>query len=96
MRRNCTAAGWTDPLVPHEDACSYSFNETLHFFGEVGAGWCCDGVSVTMAIMKLPPPLIQSSDSHLYFSYVRTMYTAGYALSLVTLAIAIAIFSLFR
>ncbi|XP_042261001.1 vasoactive intestinal polypeptide receptor-like isoform X2 [Thunnus maccoyii] len=33
--RNCTANGWTDPLVPHEDACGYTFNETLHFLGEV-------------------------------------------------------------
>eukprot|EP00064_Thunnus_orientalis_P013407 superscaffoldBa00002176_g13446 len=69
--RNCTANGWTDPLVPHEDACGYTFNETLHFLGE---------------------PL----DSHLYFSYVKTMYTAGYALSLISLTIAIAIFCLFR
>ncbi|KAI3365970.1 hypothetical protein L3Q82_009804, partial [Scortum barcoo] len=69
--RNCTANGWTDPLVPHEDACGYTFNETLHFLGE-------------------------SSYSHLYFSYVKTMYTAGYALSLISLTIAIAIFCLFR
>ncbi|KAM7365377.1 hypothetical protein PAMP_016310 [Pampus punctatissimus] len=69
--RNCTANGWTDPLVPHEDACGYTFNETLHFLGE-------------------------PSDSHLYFSYVKTMYTAGYALSLISLTIAIIIFCLFR
>ncbi|XP_071373993.1 vasoactive intestinal polypeptide receptor-like [Centroberyx affinis] len=71
VHRNCTATGWTDLLVPHEDACGYTFNETLHFLGE-------------------------SSDSHLYFSYVKTMYTAGYALSLISLTIAIAILSLFR
>ncbi|KAE8278678.1 Vasoactive intestinal polypeptide receptor [Larimichthys crocea] len=71
VHRNCTADGWSDPLVPHEVACSYTFNETLHFFGE-------------------------SSDSHLYFSYVKTMYTAGYTLSLITLTIAITIFCLFR
>ncbi|XP_071320325.1 secretin receptor isoform X1 [Trachinotus anak] len=71
VHRNCTASGWTDPLVPHEDACGYTFNETLHFLGE-------------------------SSDSHLYFSYVKTMYTAGYALSLISLTIAITIFCLFR
>ncbi|XP_062301466.1 secretin receptor [Scomber scombrus] len=69
--RNCTANGWTDPLVPHEDACGYTFNETLHFLPE--------------------PP-----DSHLYFSYVKTMYTAGYAISLISLTIAITIFCLFR
>lgn len=40
--------------------------------------------------------LVQSSDSHLYFSYVKTMYTAGYTLSLITLTIAITIFCLFR
>ncbi|KAM3857075.1 vasoactive intestinal polypeptide receptor-like [Diretmus argenteus] len=69
--RNCTAKGWTDPLVPHEDACGYTFNETLHFLRE-------------------------SSESHLYFSYVKTMYTAGYTLSLISLTIAIAILGLFR
>lgn len=36
VHRNCTASGWTDLLVPHEDACSYTFNESLHFIGEVG------------------------------------------------------------
>lgn len=36
LLRNCTASGWTDLLVPHEDACTYTFNETLHFVGEVG------------------------------------------------------------
>lgn len=36
VHRNCTPSGWTDLLVPHEDACSYTFNETLHFIGEVG------------------------------------------------------------
>uniref|UniRef100_A0A3B4UB54 Secretin receptor n=1 Tax=Seriola dumerili TaxID=41447 RepID=A0A3B4UB54_SERDU len=56
VHRNCTASGWTDLLVPHEDAC----------------------------------------DSHLYFSYVKTMYTAGYTLSLISLTIAITIFCLFR
>lgn len=71
VHRNCTANGWTDLLVPHENACSYTLNETLHFFG-------------------------QPSDSHLYFSYVKTMYTAGYSLSLITLTIAITIFCLFR
>lgn len=71
VHRNCTARGWTDPLVPHEDACGYTFNETLHFLGE-------------------------SSDSHLYFSYVKTMYTAGYTLSLISLTIAVTIFCLFR
>ncbi|XP_047195156.1 secretin receptor isoform X2 [Hippoglossus stenolepis] len=71
VHRNCSAGGWTDPLVPHEDACGYSFNETLPFLGE-------------------------SSDSHLYFSYVKTMYTAGYTLSLISLTIAITIFCLFR
>ncbi|KAM9836021.1 secretin receptor [Aulostomus maculatus] len=69
--RNCTASGWTDPLVPHEDACGYTFNETLHFLAE-------------------------SLDSHLYFSYVKMMYTAGYTLSLISLTIAITIFCLFR
>uniref|UniRef100_A0A3B5BIM5 Secretin receptor-like n=1 Tax=Stegastes partitus TaxID=144197 RepID=A0A3B5BIM5_9TELE len=34
--------------------------------------------------------------SHLYFSYVKTMYTVGYTLSLISLTIAIAIFCLFR
>ncbi|KAF3857141.1 hypothetical protein F7725_009000 [Dissostichus mawsoni] len=71
VHRNCTASGWTDPLVPHEDACGYTFNETLHFLGE-------------------------SSDSYLYFSYVKTMYTVGYALSLISLSIAVTIFCLFR
>ncbi|XP_044044448.1 secretin receptor [Siniperca chuatsi] len=71
VHRNCTANGWTDPLVPHEDACGNALNETLHFLEE-------------------------SSDSHLYFSYVKTMYTAGYTLSLISLTIAITIFCLFR
>ncbi|GAA6217913.1 secretin receptor-like [Lates japonicus] len=71
VHRNCTANGWTDPLIPHEDACGNPFNETFNFFGE-------------------------SSDSHLYFSYVKTMYTAGYTLSLISLTIAITIFCLFR
>ncbi|XP_054479952.1 secretin receptor [Anoplopoma fimbria] len=71
VHRNCTASGWTDPLVPHEDACGYTFNETLHFLGE-------------------------SSDAHLYFSHVKTMYTAGYTLSLISLSIAVTIFCLFR
>uniref|UniRef100_A0A8D0B465 Secretin receptor n=1 Tax=Sander lucioperca TaxID=283035 RepID=A0A8D0B465_SANLU len=35
-------------------------------------------------------------DSHLYFSYVKTMYTAGYTLSLISLTIAVTIFCLFR
>ncbi|XP_069022433.1 LOW QUALITY PROTEIN: secretin receptor [Embiotoca jacksoni] len=71
VHRNCTISGWTDPLVPHEDACGYTFNETLHFLAE-------------------------SSDSHLYFSYVKTMYTAGYTLSLISLTVAVTIFCLFR
>ncbi|XP_034720596.1 secretin receptor isoform X1 [Etheostoma cragini] len=71
VHRNCTASGWTDPLVPHEDACGYTFNETLHFLRE-------------------------SSDSHLYFYYVKAMYTAGYTLSLISLVIAVTIFCLFR
>ncbi|KAM8903589.1 secretin receptor isoform 4-T4 [Spinachia spinachia] len=71
VRRNCTASGWSDPLVPHEDACGYAFNETLHFLGE-------------------------SPDAHKYFSSVKTMYTAGYALSLISLSIAVTIFCLFR
>ncbi|XP_020507391.2 secretin receptor isoform X1 [Labrus bergylta] len=71
VHRNCTSNGWSDPLVPHEESCNYTFNETLHFLGE-------------------------SSDYHLYFSYVKTMYTAGYTLSLISLTIAITIFCLFR
>ncbi|XP_034408741.1 secretin receptor [Cyclopterus lumpus] len=71
VHRNCTASGWTDLLIPHEDACGYTFNETLHFLGE-------------------------SSDAHMYFSYVKTMYTAGYTLSLISLSIAVTIFCLFR
>ncbi|TNN56070.1 Vasoactive intestinal polypeptide receptor 1 [Liparis tanakae] len=71
VHRNCSASGWTDPLVPHEDACGYTFNETFPFLGE-------------------------SSDAHMYFSYVKTMYTAGYTLSLVSLSIAVTIFCLFR
>uniref|UniRef100_A0A672YC48 Secretin receptor-like n=1 Tax=Sphaeramia orbicularis TaxID=375764 RepID=A0A672YC48_9TELE len=71
VHRNCTTDGWTDLLVPHEDACGYTFNETLHFLGE-------------------------PSESHLYFSYVKTMYTVGYTLSLISLTIAITIFCLFR
>ncbi|XP_032412919.1 secretin receptor isoform X2 [Xiphophorus hellerii] len=35
------------------------------------------------------------SASHWYFSYVKTMYTIGYTLSLITLAIAITIFCFF-
>lgn len=38
----------------------------------------------------------QSPDSYWYFTYVKTMYTVGYALSLIALTIAIAIFCLFR
>lgn len=34
VHRNCTAEGWTDPLVPHEDAC-YTFNDTLLLIREV-------------------------------------------------------------
>uniref|UniRef100_A0A3Q0SJK5 Secretin receptor n=1 Tax=Amphilophus citrinellus TaxID=61819 RepID=A0A3Q0SJK5_AMPCI len=73
VHRNCTASGWTDLLIPHEDACGYTFNETLLFLGEVG-----------------------SSETHLYFSYVKTMYTVGYTVSLISLSIAITIFCLFR
>ncbi|XP_013866109.1 secretin receptor isoform X2 [Austrofundulus limnaeus] len=69
VHRNCTADGWTDLLVPHEDACGYTFNGSF---------------------------LEEPADSHLYYSYVKTMYTAGYTLSLVSLTIAITIFSLFR
>ncbi|XP_043965941.1 secretin receptor isoform X1 [Gambusia affinis] len=36
------------------------------------------------------------SASHWYFSYVKTMYTIGYTLSLITLTIAITIFCFFR
>ncbi|XP_077406993.1 vasoactive intestinal polypeptide receptor 2-like [Vanacampus margaritifer] len=68
---NCTSSGWTDLLIPHEDACDYTFNEALHFLSE-------------------------SPDSHLYFSYVKMMYTTGYALSLISLILAITIFCLFR
>ncbi|KAM8873282.1 secretin receptor-like [Synchiropus picturatus] len=32
--RNCTVGGWSDPLVPHEDACRYAINETLRFLVE--------------------------------------------------------------
>lgn len=71
VHRNCTNNGWTDLLIPHEDACGYSFNESLSFLGE-------------------------SSDSHLYFSYVKTMYTVGYTISLISLIIAITIFCVFR
>ncbi|KAM6893738.1 secretin receptor [Xenentodon cancila] len=71
VHRNCTANGWSDLLIPDQDACGDTFNETLHFLGE-------------------------ASDSHLYFSYVKTMYTVGYTLSLISLTIAITIFSLFR
>uniref|UniRef100_A0A3Q0STU2 Secretin receptor n=1 Tax=Amphilophus citrinellus TaxID=61819 RepID=A0A3Q0STU2_AMPCI len=56
VHRNCTASGWTDLLIPHEDAC----------------------------------------ETHLYFSYVKTMYTVGYTVSLISLSIAITIFCLFR
>uniref|UniRef100_A0A3Q2XSW7 Secretin receptor-like n=1 Tax=Hippocampus comes TaxID=109280 RepID=A0A3Q2XSW7_HIPCM len=69
--RNCTSSGWTDLLIPHEDACGYIFNETLLFLSE-------------------------SPDSHLYFSYVKMMYTTGYALSLISLILAITILCLFR
>ncbi|KAM6945789.1 LOW QUALITY PROTEIN: secretin receptor [Aplochiton taeniatus] len=69
--RNCTVTGWTDPFLPHDEACNYIFNDTLHF-------------------------LVESLDSHMYFSYVKAMYTAGYALSLISLTIAIAILCLFR
>uniref|UniRef100_A0A3B4FME1 Secretin receptor-like n=1 Tax=Pundamilia nyererei TaxID=303518 RepID=A0A3B4FME1_9CICH len=62
VHRNCTNNGWTDLLIPHEDACGYSFNE----------------------------------NSHLYFSYVKTMYTVGYTISLISLIIAITIFCVFR
>uniref|UniRef100_A0A3Q2DJA6 Secretin receptor n=1 Tax=Cyprinodon variegatus TaxID=28743 RepID=A0A3Q2DJA6_CYPVA len=68
VQRNCTTNGWTDLLLPYEDACGYTFNESFHF---------------------LEPP-----DSHLYYSYVKTMYTIGYTLSLITLTIAITIFCL--
>ncbi|MEQ2220563.1 hypothetical protein ILYODFUR_006695 [Ilyodon furcidens] len=71
VHRNCTTDGWTDLLIPYEDACGYTFNESLHFLGE-------------------------HPDSHLYFSYMKTMYTIGYTLSLITLTIAITIFCLFR
>uniref|UniRef100_A0A665U441 Secretin receptor n=1 Tax=Echeneis naucrates TaxID=173247 RepID=A0A665U441_ECHNA len=40
--------------------------------------------------------IVQPSDSHLYFSHVKTMYTAGYTLSLISLTIAITVFCLFR
>ncbi|KAF3706274.1 Secretin receptor [Channa argus] len=70
IHRNCTANGWSETLVPYEDACGNPFNETLHFLGEL-------------------------SDTHMYFSYVKTMYTAGYTLSLISLTVAIIIFCLF-
>lgn len=35
VHRNCTTDGWTDLLVPHEDACSYTLNEMLHFIEKV-------------------------------------------------------------
>lgn len=163
VHRNCTADGWTHPLVPHEDAC-YTFNDTLLFIGEVssgtslskntGAGWpersfsakcrlqphtsCprnligwgkhCVQVRVLNASLEIKFLLnvinaasvhtwpvfvwwqmlcrvikwslcclsVQPSGSHMYFSYVKTMYTVGYALSLIALTIAIAIFCLFR
>uniref|UniRef100_A0A6Q2Y888 Secretin receptor n=1 Tax=Esox lucius TaxID=8010 RepID=A0A6Q2Y888_ESOLU len=38
----------------------------------------------------------QSHDSHMYFPYVKTMYTAGYALSLISLTVAITILCFFR
>uniref|UniRef100_A0A3B3BEQ1 G-protein coupled receptors family 2 profile 2 domain-containing protein n=1 Tax=Oryzias melastigma TaxID=30732 RepID=A0A3B3BEQ1_ORYME len=41
-------------------------------------------------------PYYLSPDTHLYFSSVRTVYTVGYALSLISLSIAIAILCLFR
>ncbi|MEQ2218738.1 hypothetical protein XENOCAPTIV_007514 [Xenoophorus captivus] len=34
VHRNCTTDGWTDLLIPYEDACGYTFNESLHFLGE--------------------------------------------------------------
>ncbi|KAJ3584032.1 hypothetical protein NHX12_014529 [Muraenolepis orangiensis] len=71
VRRNCTAGGWSDLLVPHEEACGYTFNDTLHLLGE--------------------PP-----ETQLYFSYVRSMYTAGYGLSLLSLAVATAVLCVFR
>ncbi|XP_024118039.2 vasoactive intestinal polypeptide receptor-like [Oryzias melastigma] len=69
VQRNCTAHGWTELLIPYEDACVFNF--TLHILNE-------------------------SPDTHLYFSSVRTVYTVGYALSLISLSIAIAILCLFR
>ncbi|KAM3584845.1 uncharacterized protein V6R79_000623 [Siganus canaliculatus] len=71
VHRNCTVNGWSVPLIPPGNACSFTLNETIHLFGE-------------------------SSDSHLYYAFVKTMYTAGYAVSLITLTIAITIFCLFR
>ncbi|XP_034031529.1 vasoactive intestinal polypeptide receptor-like [Thalassophryne amazonica] len=79
VHRNCTAEGWTDLLVPYEDACGDTFNETLRFI-EDGGGYLN----------------ILSSHSHLYFSYVKTMYTVGYAVSLISLTIAITILCVFR
>ncbi|KAK2856879.1 hypothetical protein Q5P01_005614 [Channa striata] len=71
VHRNCTASGWSDLLVPLDDACGIPFNETLNFLGEL-------------------------SNNNMYFPYVKTMYTAGYTLSLISLTIAVIIFSLFR
>uniref|UniRef100_A0A3Q0SP82 Secretin receptor n=1 Tax=Amphilophus citrinellus TaxID=61819 RepID=A0A3Q0SP82_AMPCI len=54
VHRNCTASGWTDLLIPHEDACGYTFNETLLFLGEVGTmytvGYTVSLISLSIAI----------------------------------------------
>ncbi|XP_055360385.1 secretin receptor isoform X2 [Betta splendens] len=65
VQRNCTADGWSDPLVPLEEACGYTFNESV-------------------------------VEESLYFFYVKTMYTAGYTLSVISLTVATSIFCLFR
>nr|XP_020447814.1 secretin receptor-like isoform X2 [Monopterus albus] len=52
IHRNCTDSGWSDPLIPYEDACGYTFNDTLHFLRETmyTAGYTLSLISLTIAI----------------------------------------------
>uniref|UniRef100_A0A8C9TAC3 Secretin receptor n=1 Tax=Scleropages formosus TaxID=113540 RepID=A0A8C9TAC3_SCLFO len=79
---NCTSHGWTDSFPPHDIACENAF-DTFSFPGEP--------FSLFSFLFSF-----QTAETHLYFLYVKTMYTVGYAISLISLSIAISILCFFR
>uniref|UniRef100_A0A672FQE3 Secretin receptor n=1 Tax=Salarias fasciatus TaxID=181472 RepID=A0A672FQE3_SALFA len=73
--------GWV-----HRNCSSSGWTEPLVSYEDA----CGDAFNQTLHFLS------ESSDSHRYFSSVRIMYTAGYALSFSSLAAAATIFVLFR